>query len=154
MLSAISAISFTYPISVTLKNENILIIHQNGISICSPFCSLIIKEILTFSEDEKITTEELLSKVTISKFEDGYIVAVIINKIYIFNINGDLEFKSTDSLNSPSQIYYTISPHKIDNNYYYYMIGYAYNRGLYLKYYKYCPNANGDNCIEKNKLVD
>ena len=152
IISTISNIFFTYPNSVTLKNKNIFIIHRYGVSICNSFCSRIVKEVLIFSEFEEIT-EDKLSKVTISQFDDGSIISIIIDKIYFFDINGEFEFKSTLSLTSHSNIYFTISPHKIQNNYYYYLVGYAYNSALYLFYYQYCSNTNGELCTEKNELV-
>ena len=149
----ISNINFIYPNSVTLNNKNIFVIHRYGVSICNSFCSRIIKEVLTFSISEEISTEDKLSKVTISQFDDGSIICIIIDKIYFFDANGEFEFKSSQSLTTYTNIYYTISPHKIENNYYYYLVGYAYNQALYLYYYQYCPNSNGQVCIEKNTLV-
>ena len=153
LFSIVSNVSFIYPNSVTLKNKNIFVIHRYGISICNSFCSKIIKEILTFLPDEEISTEEKLSKVTISQFDDGSIISVIIDKIYFFDINGEFEFKSQNSITSFQNKYFTLSPHKIENNYYYYLLGYAYSNTMYIYYYKYCSNANEPSCIEKNHLV-
>ena len=43
-----------------------------------------------FADNEKISTEDKLSQVSLSKFDDGYIISFIINKIYIFNVIGNL----------------------------------------------------------------
>ena len=153
LFSIVSNVSFIYPISVPLINKNICVSHRYGISICNSFCSKIIKEILTFLPDEEISTEEKLSKVTISQFDDGSIISVIIDKIYFFDINGEFEFKSQNSITSFKNIYFTLSPHKIENNYYYYLLGYAYSNTMYIYYYKYCSNANEPSCIDKNHLV-
>ena len=133
----ISSISFIYPNAVTLKNGNIFVIHRYGISICDSSYSTIIKNITNFPTNQLISNEDYLSKVAIAQFEDGYIVSVIIDKIYIFNSFGENVY-SRQSLISGQDLYFTISPSKIvSNKYYYYLIGYIYQESLYLKYYYY-----------------
>ena len=152
-ISVINNISFSYPNSITLKNKNILVIHKYGISICNLDCSIIIKEVKSFSVSEQISNEEKLSKVTISQFNNGYIISIIIDKIYIFDFYGELEYETTETISSYSNIYYTLASHKIINNYYFYLFGYAYNQELYLYYYRYCSQANGLTCSEINRKI-
>ena len=83
-----SYVHFTYPYGITLSNQNVFIVHQLGIDIINLLFTKIIKNVLTFSEDEKIKTENELSKIEI-KYKDGYILSLINDKIYIFNNTGD-----------------------------------------------------------------
>ena len=58
---SISSISFIYPYSIKLSNENILVIHRYGICICNSFVTEIINNIIVFTESEQILTEAALS---------------------------------------------------------------------------------------------
>ena len=83
-------LNFSYPTAITLNNGDIFIIHKYGITICDSSLLNIIKNVKNFtSENEQISSEEKLSKVSISKFNDGFIVSIIINKVYIFDKNGN-----------------------------------------------------------------
>ena len=145
---SISTISFSYPKAVTLKNGNIFVIHQYGVSICNSSFSEIIKDVFTFSTDEQISNEDYLSKVTIAQFDDGFIIAAILYKIYIFNINGEFEFRENIFDSIPSDIYYNIAPHKNVSYYYYYSLGYVYENLLYIYYYMF------DSVYNENDLID
>ena len=141
MFSKSYSISFIYPNSVTLKNGNIFVIHKEGVTICNSDFSEIIKNVITFIDEKKIDTEDKLSRVSIAQFDDGYIISVIINKIYCFNIRGeyikDFDF---DPL-PPENIYYALSTHKIQNNWYYFLFGYINQNQLYLYYIKHNGNS-------------
>ena len=133
---SISALFFTFPISTTLTNGNIFVIHQNGISVCNSGVTKIIKNSYTFNEDEKIS-KDILVNVTITQFNDGFIIALIKDKLYFFDSNGDYLDKSENFL-SHSNVYISISSYKTKSNrYYFFLIGYIYNKLLYLYYYKY-----------------
>lgn len=51
-------------------------------------------------------------------------------------MNGDLEFKSSPLITADIS-YFSLSIHKIINNFFYYLIGYIYQSSLYLYYYEY-----------------
>ena len=71
-ISKINSISYINPIATTLSNNNLLIIHKEGISICDKDFNQI-RELFVFTTvDEQITTDNL-SKVIISKFNEEYI---------------------------------------------------------------------------------
>ena len=131
-----SPISFEYPHSFYLPNRNIFVIHKLGITICNLNLTEIIKNVIVFENDEKIT-EESLSKVT-SIIENGYIFNIINDKIYIFDDVGNLLFKSNNKIleTGENPAYYTLAPVKISNGYYYYVIGFI-NNNITLLYYKY-----------------
>lgn len=80
MLSEAFNLYFNYINAITLKNENIFVVHKNGFSICDPSFSEIINESYNFTNSEVISNETALSKVALKKFEDGYVVCIIINK--------------------------------------------------------------------------
>jgi hypothetical protein len=131
--------SFSYPKSITLENGNIFIIHKDGISIFDSSLNREKQIIKTFEDEEKISDTNKLSKVTISRFSDGYIFCIIINKIYVFNVKGQLLFEETsnDIISLLTGINFTLLPLKIENNEYTYMVGFnsgSYVNLLFLKY--------------------
>ena len=134
-----SYLSFTHQTSIVLKNHNIFVIHKEGITICNSEFKKIIKNEYTFQLDEQISTEDKLSKILIRKFDDGYIICLIIDRIYFFDVDGNFN-QRTHSLvpyGIEEELFFTIVPHKIENSYYYYIVGYIYQQNLYLSYYKY-----------------
>ena len=131
-----SSLSFLYPTVATLKNGNLFAIHKTGVSICDSNYSTIIENVTIFSEENQISTPQNLSRVSISQFPDGYIVSAIIDKIYIFNLEGKLEFTSEALMDENINIFVSID--EIYNNiYYYYLAGFIYDDSIYLNYYYY-----------------
>ena len=90
-ISKSSSLYFTYPNAITLKNRNIFIIHKDGVTICDSNYFSIIKNIITFSSTEQLS-ESNLHLISLTQFDDGYIICIIINKLYIFDINGNEEY--------------------------------------------------------------
>ena len=60
--------SFLYPKAIKLVNENIFIIHKQGIDIYDSSITNKIKSIITFREEDKIKNNDIYNKITISKF--------------------------------------------------------------------------------------
>ena len=142
--NTISSLSFEYPTVVTLNNGNIFVIHKTGVSICDPSFSLIINNVTVFESGNQITSPNSLSKVSISQFNEGYIVSIIINKIYIFSPEGRLEYISDVLTNYDVNIF--ISRDELfDGNQYYYLIGYIYQNSIYLEYYYYISTQKKNN---------
>ena len=82
LIFKISSLYFAYPSAITLNNGNILIAHQDGITICDANFTKIIKNVVIFSP--KILNNEVdLYKVSIDQFSDGYVLCFIFNKIYL-----------------------------------------------------------------------
>ena len=149
-----STLSFEYPTSVTLKNGNIFIIHKTGVTICDPSMTMRIKDILNFSTNQ-ISNINYLSKVTISQFEDGYIISVIIDKIFIFDIEGELKYTDNQLItNSELDIYYSLSIDEFYDNAYYYLVGFINNSKLNLKYCYYNPTRNEHKEAASDSLYD
>ena len=153
-----SFLYFNYPFSLTLSDGNILVIHQKGICICNYHLSEIKQNIKTFSEDEEIRTEDSLSKIT-TAFENGYIISIINDKIFIFNENGTLIYESNNIILESGETagYYTLVPIKKESSYYQYVIGYIHSKSLYLLYYKYdftTGTNNSPTSIRSQKFYD
>ena len=144
----LSYISFSFPYALSLSNGNILVIHKTGITICNNLLSKIIKNIIIFEDDEQIKTEASLSKITATKI-NNYIISIINDKIHIFNDLGDLVYLNNTKILSSSETaeYYTLFQYKVEENYFYYLIGFIHNKLLYFLYYKY------DSSNTKNYLL-
>ena len=136
--SSISILSFTYPSAISLKNGNIFVIHKYGVCVCNPSFSEVIKDIIIFSDGQQLSNEDDLSKVSLAQFEDGLIVSIIINKIYLFKINGDYENESDELINEGTNLYFSLSIDEIvENDRYYYLVGYIKDNSLYLRHFRY-----------------
>ena len=114
---------YNNPTTISLSNGNLFIIHQNGIDICDENLSKISTK-MTFSSENLITTDNL-SKVTISKFDNGYIICSIHNSIYIFNNEGKFIFEGKNINRYTNPDYYTLAPKEIKQESYYYYLGYV-----------------------------
>ena len=128
-----------YPQSSTLKNNNTLVVEENGIYICdSEFTS---KETIlhTFSEDDKIDTPTKLSKTIIKK--SSFVILVFTSyKIYIINTStGALLYQSDDKFITEDPEHITIGySNKGSSGEYNFLIGYIdSNTNLQVKYYKF-----------------
>lgn len=134
-----SYLSFTYQTSIVLKNHNIFVIHKEGITTRNSKFAEIIKKVYIFQQDEQISTEDKLLKISIKKFNDGYIFCLIIDRIYIFDAEGNYEDRSNSLIPYliEENLFFTLLPYKIENSYYYYIIGYVYQNYIYLNCYNY-----------------
>ena len=88
LLEIFSSISLKFPYSLYLSDGNILIIHEAGIDIYDHLFKKKIRNVINFSEEDKLVGDDL-PKITTS-IDDDYIFSIIKNKIYIFNDKGDL----------------------------------------------------------------
>ena len=135
--SSYSYLSFRYPYAIKLNNKNIFVIHELGVTICDKTFTESIDRVITFSESEQINTDAALSKVT-SVITSSYVICLINNKIYIFNEEGYFLKKSDFKITSYNVEYYTLVYAGEDSsNYIYFIIGFIYNKNLYLNSYKY-----------------
>ena len=149
---SLSYVSFNFPYALSLSNGNIFIIHKEGITICDNLLSKIIKNITIFGSSEQIGTEESLSKVTTTKM-NNYIISIINDKIYIFNETGDLLYQNNNKILNSSETaeYYTLVSYKIEDNYYFYLIGFVDKELLNFIYYKYDSSTNENYLLSTSK---
>ena len=67
MILISSGLYFEYPTSIILNNKKIFIIHKTGITICDPSFTNIVKKVYnSTNENEQISNESKLSKVSLS----------------------------------------------------------------------------------------
>ena len=139
-------LSFKYPYAFTIKDRNIFVIHQEGVTICDPTFKTIIRNEIIFKEEEKINSDESLSKIT-SLYENGYIICLINDYIYIFDDEGNLKYNSTSYIHSDNIYgdYYTLVNKGLIDNCLYYIIGFVYNKYLYFYGYEYNTITNTNN---------
>ena len=142
-------ISFSFPFeniySTQLRNGNFILIHKKGIDICDNYLNKIIRTEIVFSNEEQITTD-IMKNVKIKEFEDGYLICLINNKIYIFNNLGEFLFKK-ENINLDKEVnYYSIDTK--DN--YHFFIGIISESCLNLYYYEYNISTNTTELIAQS----
>ena len=152
-------ISFTFPQAITLYNGDIFIISQTGIEIYDSNLTNKKSTIVTFEDDEQIKDHKILSKTTISRFnseDNGYIFSIINDKIFIFNSNGQLLYKSENKVPDLQGLYYTLVPIKRETNTYHYMVGFINaDKILQLLLFKFTDGTNKVNeFINFNSIND
>ena len=135
--SSFSYLSFKYPYAFKLSNKNIFVIHELGISICDKTFTRIIFNATKFSEQEKIKSNAALSKVTSIFCETYFIICLINDKIYIFDTEGSLVKKSTNTIASWTVDYYSLEYLSYSRGYLYFVIGFISSKKLYLYYYEF-----------------
>jgi hypothetical protein len=146
--------SFLYPKAIKLVNENIFIIHKQGIDIYDSSITNKIKSIITFREEDKIKNNDIYNKITISNFNESTyecLFTIINDKIYIFNSEGDILYNSHNKISLFNVDYYSLIPIKKIGNKYYYMISFINeNNFIQLLLFEY-DNKNHQNIILSNK---
>ena len=107
-------LKFKYPTSITLENNNIFVIEENGIYICDNYLNEILNTVLSFDNGDKISTLDKLSTVILIK-RSYYIISLINYKIYFFQTNGDFIFSSENLIGDCSPTSISLTP------FYYYL---------------------------------
>ena len=149
-----SDLDLSFPFATFLSNDNIFVIHKDGVSIYDSTFSNLISDEIVFSSSNIIQDEYYYRMVTISKFEDGTIISIINNKIYIFDYKGSLIFESSQYITvfSAGQ-YYSIVPIKFYDGYYYYFVGFA-DESVYYFYYKFNLINKENQLIQSDNSID
>jgi len=130
-----------YPFYLSLSNDNIFIIHHEGIDIYDSSFNKI-EQIIQFSGDEKLT-EKSFEKIKI-KYDNEIILSIINDYIYIFNNEGKFLYKSENKLNNNKGIdRCSLTSIGLFNDEYKYAIGYFKDsKYLYLFLYSYNIKTN------------
>ena len=137
-----SLTSFDYPISITLSNDNIFLIQKTGIDIYDISLNKL-NQIIEFSGEDEIS-EEKYSNITI-KYNTKYILSIINDKLFIFNNEGKLLYKSEEKINDNQIIYcYSLTFLNVTNNYFEYLLGY-FDEECYLNLNLYRYNNENNN---------
>ena len=140
-----SVLSFTYPQSTTLGNNNILVVEQNGIYICDSSFNNKISTLHIFPDEDKIKDEASLSKTLIKK--SSLVILIFTNyKIFVIKtatgelLNNEDVKRITDA--EPDYVtlaYIYTKPTASTNLKFFFAIGYIDNNTNYLKirYYQF-----------------
>ena len=123
--------------SLVLKNGNIFLIHKKGIDICDKYFQKKIKTEILFSDEEQITDGQM-KNILIKKFDDEYLICLIIDKVYIFDDSGNFLNKNENINNGKAVNFYSLNIY--DN--YHYFIGILTEESLNLYYYEYNKTTN------------
>ena len=119
--------------SAELANEQKLIIHRFGIDIVDKDFNQVIRNEITFSSEEQISSADKMKNVIIKKFEDGYLICLINDRTYIFDNLGNFLSKRENINFGYISNYYSLS---IKDNYHFF-VGIISNDKFYLYYYEY-----------------
>ena len=123
--------------SARLQNGNFFFIHQNGVDIVDSDINKIIKNVITFSEEEQITVEKMKDTI-IKQFKDGSLICLINDKMYIFDELGNFKQKKEDANNDMAYNYYSLN---IKDNYHYF-VAFVNDQSLNIYYYEYDKLTN------------
>ena len=137
-----------YPLYLTLSNNNIFIIHHEGIEIYDSSFNKI-GQIIQFSGNEKLT-EKSFEKLKI-KYDNEIILSIINDYIYIFNNEGKFLYKSENKLNNNKGIdRCSLTSIGLFNDEYKYVIGYFEgSKNLCLILYSYNIKTNENNILHQ-----
>ena len=145
-----------YPLSITLLNGNIFIIHEKGIDIYNSSLNSKVNNVLNFSEADYINSLEKFGKISISRFspkDKGYIISIINDYLYIFDYEGTFLYKNETKINDNLKPYYELVPIRNNGNNISYMIGYIGNdNNINLLFCEYDVNNNISKYINSTKF--
>ena len=134
----ISALDFTYPSAITISNGNIFVIEKEGIFVYDEQLANIVYN-YPFDEDEKINDLNSLSNIII-KYRYDYIICLINLKIYFFSNEGEKLLETEKLITDENFSYPTLTPINLNDEDYYYIIGFFLNENnlykLKLIFYK------------------
>ena len=147
--------TFSYPFynlqSTLLKNTDFIFVHKYGVDIVDYDLTGIQRTEIEFTEEERITVDKM-KDVIIEQFDDGYVICLLNDRIYIFNDEGHFQYKS-DKINNGKRVNYyslTIENGESTNKYY---IGILTSESLNLYYYEYNKSTNQIINIAKNENI-
>ena len=139
---------FNSPYAITLPNKNIFVIHELAIDIYDPSLRYLIKRIWEFSYSERIQINyyNQFAKINL-KFEFGYILCILNDKIHIFSDNGTFIYRGQNTIISGEtpNFSYTLVCLELKDDIYYYIVGFLDRRpspNLYLALYGYDIKRN------------
>ena len=135
----LNTLEYKYPNCIELNNGNILIIFSEGIYI---YNSQLSEEIDHINYESNFTLGvNDLNLINLSKFDDGVVICIIKIYIYLFSSTGEYIYHDDLSQYLQENIYYSLVPHKIEGNKYYYVISYI-DSSLKIIFYYYNINIS------------
>ena len=143
-----SSTSLDYPYYIPLANENIFLIQKTGIDIYDKSLEKL-NQIIEFSGKEEMTEENFL-KIAL-KYNKEYILSIINDRMFIFNNEGQLLYKSEEKICDNQIIYsYSLTFIHVANNTCDYVVGYFdENSYININLYRYDNEKNNIKLISK-----
>ena len=114
--------------SVELSNGQKFLVHQFGIDIVDKDYIQVIRNVMNFTNEEQISTADIMKNVIIKKFEDGHIICLINDIAYIFDNLGNFLTKRENMNFGFTANYYSLN---IKDNYHFF-IGFISDNEFYL----------------------
>ena len=134
-------ITFCFPFynlqSARLQNGNFIFVHKYGVDIVNHNVSKIIRHEISFTEEEQITVEKM-KDVIIKLFDDGYVICLMNDQMYIFDEAGNFKQKKEDANNNMAYNYYSLN---VKDNHHYF-VAFTNIESLNVYYYEYDKTAN------------
>ena len=151
-------IDILYPVSLTLNNDNILLITSQYIIFFDSSLTIILN-IYNLTESEIAKTVEESYKTNAcqySKEYNSYILVFVKDQLYFFDMYGSKLHKENFTEELSEQDYYEIVPIKKEDNNLYYLISFTINKNplsIKLLYYKMNINTNENILISEKKYI-
>ena len=140
LIPLLQSLSLRYPTAFTLKDKNIFVIHSLGIDICDPLYTTNTQKIVFTSTPSKSD----LSKISISKYENGDFIILIKSQIYLFDGYGQ-RIASSSLPSTLNANYFSLTAddivHQDGIDYYFFLLGYIYKTSKKLNLYYYYLNS-------------
>ena len=138
-----NSMSFKYPNCIELNNGNVLIIFSEGIFIYNSELSEELNHI-DYESDFSLGENDL-NLINLSIFDNGVVIAIIKTYLYLFSSTGEHLYHTTLNSEIQGASYYSLVPHKIDGNNYYYTISFidsSYKLNIYYYYINISAQSN------------
>ena len=133
-----------YPLVHIMSNGDLFVITQKGIRVFDQ--TLKIQKSCHNFTSNFITSNDDISKNTIAQFPNDYIISLYNNILLVCSSEGVYIFEKDLSSNIRGD-YYSLIPHRIDSNNYYYIITFFIEGKLSVQYYKLIIDIQENTCI-------
>ena len=135
------------PITLTLSNDNILLITNISIIFYNSYFNSTIK-FFYLNEEEKAKTKEETFNTFICEYPGNYVLILVKDQLKIYTPNGDMIGRkdlTQEHMNFPL---YNLSPIKVESNYLYYIIEYTNDTDYSLRFFYYKIQKDGNDFMK------
>ena len=127
-----------YPYSLLLSNNDLFLVTQDGFRLYDSNLN-ILKNCYNFTDDEKITSDNIIDTTCMIQFSNSQILAFVNSHFYFFNEDGELSYKFEEKkglLQSyTDKYYYSLFPQKASGKKYHFFISYNNKQAICINYY-------------------
>ena len=128
-----------YPFTLLLSSGDLFLITANGFRLYDSTFKIKKNSYDFTSNEAKINSEAETELVSLAQYQDGTIIALVKNILYVFNIQGNyiLEQNLNEYLSNAK--YYSLIAYKHDSSssFYYYIVSFFDNRNITIKYFSF-----------------